>query len=269
MAVIFGASTFLLTFCFREADDKKDSEGEKTPKDVVKMTMATLSEAKFWRLTMLSLIFVGVRLVFVHLHATFPKFWTRTVGHEAPFELIIAVNPACIMVLVPIFTYVAEQLRQAPSSVLIAGAFFTGISPLWLAWHASYATAIAFVIFLSFGEALWSPKLYEYAVAVSPVGREGTYSALSTVPLFASHLFAGGFSGYLVQEHCPSSQRCDGRPIWLLVALTTLTSPLLLLTFRTCLFKADDIVKDKEADQPASYGGVSHQQDPESHQEHQ
>jgi len=216
-------------------------------KNIGNMVRQTLSESKFWRLVALSTVFVGVRLIFVHLAATFPKFFTREMGKDTPFELIVAINPAFIMIFVPLFTVAIEHFRVGSYWVLLTGASLTALSPLPLAFNEdSYAGAIMFVTILSAGEALWSPKLYEHTVAVSPVGREGTYGALAVTPIFASTFFAGGFSGHLLQEHCPHSGHCDGYTIWMMVFLTTITSPIILLLCRTCLFRETDCVQESE-----------------------
>lgn len=251
-AAVCGVITVLLSFFIRNPPDITNEEehlqdhDSSSQKNVWAMTKLTFSEAKFWRLTALSTAFVGVRLIFVHLAATFPTFWTRAMGANSPFELIVAVNPVCIIAFVPVLTTAVIYFKLGNSLVLITGAFVTGISPLPLAHSTSYLTAVLFVVLLSIGEALWSPKFLEYSVVVSPIGREGTYSALSSMPIFLSTLLAGGLSGYLLHEYCPSAQQCDGRPIWLTVAATTLISPVLLVLCKSCVFVEDDLVPDQE-----------------------
>jgi len=268
VSVVCGALTFVVAFLLtdpvRQTESEEDrlrgSQSAASPApgtwSLVKVTMR---EAKFWRLVALSLIFVGVRLIFVHLSATFPKYFMRKMGANAPFELVIAVNPMTIILCVPVFTWVVERWVKAEmKNVLLLGAFITALSPLPLVYETSYLTAVAFVFILSVGEALWSPKFYEYSVGVSPVGREGTYAALSSAPLFASTLVAGGFSGHLLTEYCPSSRDCDGQPIWLLVCLLTMISPIVLLFCRSCLFVKEDLVQEEPRlqDDAQYYGGT-------------
>jgi hypothetical protein len=46
------------------------------------------------RFIALSLVFaVGVISLFRHMGATFPKYFTRTHGKHAPYELVLAINP--------------------------------------------------------------------------------------------------------------------------------------------------------------------------------
>jgi MFS family permease len=263
LAVVSGGLTFLLSMLVRETPLAADDEGtdQSRQKDGWKMIKMTLAEAKFWRLVALCTVFVGVRLIFVHMHATFPKFLIREMDANAPFELLIAINPAFIMALVPPFTMLTQKFQMDSYPVLLLGATFTALSPLPMAFHEhSYMSAIAFVAILSIGEALWSPKLYEHTVAVSPVGREGTYGALAVAPVFASTFFAGGFSGHMLQEHCPHSGHCNGYAIWILVFATTVTSPLILLLCRPCLFHKTDWVQEAEiahAHHGQSYGTTS------------
>lgn len=252
VAVISGSLTFILSLFVREvptttSEDSATGEASSVQKNAWNMIKLTMKEAKFWRLVALCTVFIGVRLIFVHLNATFPKFFTREVGANVPFELIIAVNPAFIMVFVPLFTSVIEHFKFGSYPVLLLGATITSLSPLPLAFNEdSYTAALTFVVILSVGEAIWSPKLYEHTVAVSPVGREGTYGALAVTPIFASMFLAGGFSGHLLQEHCPHSGHCNGYTIWMMVFMTTITSPLILLLCRSCLFHKDDWVKEAD-----------------------
>ena len=48
-----------------------------------------------------------------------------------------------------------------------------------------------FVVCLSLGEAIWSPRWYDYSMSVAPEGREGIWTALASAPLFAAKLPTG------------------------------------------------------------------------------
>lgn len=188
---------------------------------------------RFWRFLLLVVILVGVRLIFRHLDATLPKYLIRTHGVAVPFGLIYAINPALIIVLVPpVAAYTADY---PPLKMIKWGAAVSAASPFWLALSSSLAAAVLFVVTLSLGEALWSPRLYEYATMAAPKGREGTYMALSSAPLFVAKLLAGGMSGQLLEAFCPAPPCAAGRTVWLVIGLVTASSPVLLLLCAPCI----------------------------------
>lgn len=90
------------------------------------------------------------------------------------------------------------------------------------------------------GEIFWSPRLYEYTNNVADEGREGTYTALANLPMFAATLLTGQMSGALLSTYCPSFGNCDGAKVWALIGVVGMTSPVCLAIFRTCLYKEED-----------------------------
>jgi hypothetical protein len=51
--------------------------------------------------------------------------------------------------------------------------------------------ALLFVVTLSLGESIWSPRWYDYSMSLAPHGREGIFTALASAPLFAAKLPTG------------------------------------------------------------------------------
>jgi hypothetical protein len=62
-------------------------------------------------------------------------------------------------------------------------------------WAAVPARAVwappVFVTQLSIGEAIWSPRWYDYSMSVAPEGKEGVFTALASAPLFLASLPTG------------------------------------------------------------------------------
>jgi hypothetical protein len=67
----------------------------------------------------------------------------------------------------------------------------------------TYGTTIAFLLVLTIGELIWSPRLQEYTAAIAPEGQEGTYLGLSMVPYFLAKLVVSALSGNMLQRWCP------------------------------------------------------------------
>lgn len=259
----FGASLLqLLLACALRSPSGSDEvagsalERERQAESWAEIVREVLGQRRFQRFLVLVLIFVGVKSVFRHLDATFPKYFTRSFGPEAEFEWFLVINPLCILLLTPLVTLLIARGRFCYSDVFMLGAAVSGMSPLFLAAETSRAMCLCFVLSLSIGEAIWSPKLYEYSVAVAPVGREATYSGFATVPMFLATGFIGGFSGHALEHYCPAYKDCDGTKLWLLIAATTLSSPIGLFLFRSRLFADADLSEENEGGLTAQ--AVSH-----------
>lgn len=132
-----------------------------------------------------------------------------------------------IVLLVPLVGALTTALSHF--DMIHYGAYLSAMSPLWMVlWEGQWATA-AFVATLSLGEAVWSPRWYDYSMSVAPNGKEGVFTALTSAPLFVAMLPTGVLSGYLLQGYCPADgSDCDGRTLWGIVWAITMTSPLLI-----------------------------------------
>ena len=121
-----------------------------------------------------------------------------------------------------------------PLVMIHIGSYISAASVFFLALSTTIWSSCFFMILLSIGEAIWSPRLNDYTVSVSEEGREGTYQALSSAPLFLAKLPVGILSGVLLQKYCPETleegEERHSRTMWLIVGLLTATSPILLTT---------------------------------------
>ena len=84
----------------------------------------------------------------------------------------------------------------------------------------------------SVGEAIWSPRLYEYAAAIAPKGQEASYMALSVLPYFFAKFGAGSLSGWLLARYCPEAGPRDIATLWALVGGMALVTPVGAFLFR-------------------------------------
>ena len=86
-----------------------------------------------------------------------------------------------------------------------------------MVFNNSLAGGIMFVALLSLGEAMWSPRLYEYTVIVAPDQKEGTFMAFSHMPSFVANFISGPMSGILLQSFCPSQGKLRCEMMWLII----------------------------------------------------
>ena len=150
----------------------------------------------------------------------------REFGASVPKGTIYAINPALIIILVPIIT--AATTSVDPLIMIHHGCYISAFSVFFLVISTSVTSCVLFVVVLSIGEAIWSPRLYDYTMKIAKEGREGTYMALSSAPLFLAKLPVGMKSGYLLGKYCPEDGERNSQMMWLIIGLTTGFSPILL-----------------------------------------
>jgi MFS family permease len=203
------------------------------------------SQKSFWKFVCLIMLLMGVRIVYRHLDATFPKYMIREFGKDVMYGSIIAINPFLIVILIPIFAPLSYQFSAY--SQIAFGAFITAISPFFLAYGPYLWSSVMFVVILSIGEALWSPRLYEYTIFITEKGREGIYMALASSPMFIATLVTGATSGFFLETFCPEKGPKESWKMWLLIGLITFSSPILLFFFKNRIEVTDDeLVKERK-----------------------
>lgn len=190
----------------------------------------TLKCPNFRRYLVVCLLTINVRMVFRHLDATLPKYMIREFGEDTPKGRVYAINPALIIVLVPVIT--AATTAVDPLLMIHHGTYVSALSVFVLAIWTSVPACALFTLVLSVGEAIWSPRLYDYAMSVAQEGREGTYMALSSAPLFLAKLPVGFLSGFLLQKYCPEhldeGEVRHSRTMWLIIGVSTVVSPIMI-----------------------------------------
>ena len=85
---------------------------------------------------------------------------------------------------------------------------------------------------LTIGEALWSPRSYEYNVSIAPPGREATYVSLAVLPYFMAKFLVAMTAGKLLTAYCPPTGERHSGIMWVIIGLMTILGPVGILLFR-------------------------------------
>jgi hypothetical protein len=198
-------------------------------------------------------------MIFYQLAYTFPKYGIRQLGDGAPIAQISSMlNSILIVVLVPICGVLTQKITayrmvSVGSLVSALSVFFLAVPPEWFrplangwlghfighTWlnvdgpvNPLYISIFLFIILLSIGEALWSPRLYEYAAAIAPRGQEASYMALSLLPYFLAKFGVGICSGWLLAKYCPADGPRHPEMMWFIIGCMALVTPLGTFIFR-------------------------------------
>jgi MFS family permease len=216
-------------------------------------------QQSFYRFLAFMTLVVGVKMIFYHLAYTFPKYGIRELGDGAPFAHLSGIlNSMMIVFLVPLVGVLTRNISAyrmvvVGSLVSSLSVFFIAVPQEWFkpladGWLGEWVVhrwlgvegpvnplwigMFLFIVMLSLGEALWSPRLYEYSAAIAPQGLEASYMALSMLPYFLGKFFVGGMSGWLLEKYCPATGPRDSATMWVLIGCMALITPVGTFVFR-------------------------------------
>ncbi|MBN1114548.1 MAG: MFS transporter, partial [Oligoflexia bacterium] len=248
MVFLFGFLTTLAAFIavlvfirkgqYAEDDIEAVTRKSKTP---LRNLVRSLSRKSFWHFMVFLLLMSLVKLLFTHVHITIPKFMLREIGQGAAIGRVYSINGFMLVVLPPLISPLLNKFNIYKT--IIFGAFISSLAPLFLAVdyslyipignflgvHHVYVPLVLFFVFLSLGEAVWSPKLYEYTANIAPRGEETTYVAWAYMPWILAKPLAGILSGYLLMTYCPETGPRNSEIMWMVIFITTIAAPVVLL----------------------------------------
>jgi MFS family permease len=231
----------------------------KVLRNTIQIFSSLWREPNFYKFLAFLSIAVGVKLVFYHMHYTFPKYGIRELGEGAPIGRLYGfLNPVLIVLLTPFVGALTQHysayrmlaigslvsslsvfilaLPQSLFAPLANGPLGEFIAHTWLGIGSPtvsplYVSITIFVFVFSIGEAIWSPRLYEYSAAIAPKGQEASYMALSSLPYFFAKFFVGMFSGMMLEKYCPAEGARNSEMLWFWVGLMAMITPIGMLLF--------------------------------------
>lgn len=250
LGFFFAAAGLLTTLLLRRGfEDRVDPEDGPPPARRSRGFASALREVAgdraFWRFILLMVFLSLVRMMFQHMHFTWPKYVLREQGEGFPVGTIWSLNSLLILVLAPVATALTRKRR--PFEVLLVGAFISALSPFVLCLGSALPFQIAMILVLTVGEALWSPRLYEYNLAIAPRGREATYVSLAMLPYFLAKFLVGPTSGYLLEAFAPATGPRHAALLWLVIGLTTMIGPVGILLGRRWMVGDDRPAAERAA----------------------
>jgi len=189
-------------------------------------------EKRFWIFITFIFLLVLVKMIFQYNHSLYPLYMER-IGLREWTGKLYSINPLIIIFLVPLMTAITGRLRAF--NVIMVGSFIAAGSVFFMGFGESVGLIVAFQIVLSLGEAIYSPRVYDYTATVAPPGREASYMAYSKAPMFFAKVAAGPITGILLANLCPETGMRNTELMWIIVGASTMLSPITLLLARRWL----------------------------------
>jgi MFS family permease len=227
-------------------------------KATVKLFGDLVQQSGFYRLLAFLMLIAFLKLIFMQMDYVFPTFGIRELGKGAPVGRLMAINSIVIVFLVPFMgamtqRFSAYRMVIVGSVISALSVFIMALPAAWfqpiadgfvMRWighgylglvgdvHPYYAMITIFVVVMSFGEAFYSPRVYEYAAAIAPKGQEASYAALSYIPFLLAKLLVGTVSFRLLAEYCPEVGARHSGTMWLVIGLIATIAPVGLILLR-------------------------------------
>jgi dipeptide/tripeptide permease len=185
-------------------------------------------------------ILIPVQTLFAHNWLTLPQYTSRAFEGivSQNFEFFSNLNPILIFLLTPIVT--AFTAKKHTYSMMIAGTIVMALPPFLLAIGPRADTLVAYLIIMSIGEAMWSPRFLQWVAEIAPKNMTGIYMGIGQFPWFLTKMITSMYSGWFLMRYCPAdtpASQLHTQPMWLIYGLIAITTPLGLLLARKWMMK--------------------------------
>jgi MFS family permease len=172
-------------------------------------------------------IFSGFWAMFWHVFYALP-FYVKDFLRFERFEIIETVDAMTIIVITIPATALARRLK--PLSAMVLG--FALATGCWFLMGAvpTIGGAVAAMMLFALGEAIQSPRFYEYVANLAPQDQVGTYMGFAFLPIAIGTFIAGWSSGYLVRHYVEGGNPAAPR-MWFVVGAYGVVSTLLMVLY--------------------------------------
>lgn len=184
---------------------------------------------------------IPVQTLFTYNWLILPEYisraYTGVIGKY--FEIGSNFNPILIFILTPIIA--ALTLKRSVYNMMVWGTFIMAAPAFLLALGPSPWTLISYLVIMTIGEAMWSPRFLQYAAEIAPEGRTGEYMGVAQLPWFLTKVLVPLlYSGYMMDRYCPAPETgklVHSEPMWLIFGVIAMGSFVLLVLAKGWLGK--------------------------------
>ena len=180
-------------------------------------------------------ILIPVQTLFAHNWLTLPQYTSRAFEGfvQKNFEFFVNLNPIMIFILTPMVA--ALTSKKNTYTMMIIGTFVMASPTFFLALGPKLETLMAFLIFMTIGEAMWQPRFLQWVAEIAPKNMTGIYMGIGQFPWFLTKIITGLYSGWFLTQFCPQntpSSEMNTETMWFIYACIAIISPIALLLAR-------------------------------------
>ena len=218
-------SFFLLIGTYLFFKEPEEIAGDRTFGKVFKDMALVFSNFRFISFLV---IYSGFWLMFWQIFYLVPFYGTDVLDFQK-FEILEAVDAACILLLTVPIAMVVKRLKPIPAMTI----GFIVASSSWLLMGAvpTVLAAILSIALFAIGEATQAPRFYEYVANLAPKGQLGTFMGFAFLPVAIGSLGAGVVADWLRLSYLSSNPAM----MWYIVAGLGFLSTLLMILYNALL----------------------------------
>jgi dipeptide/tripeptide permease len=217
---LFTATAFL----YREPPRPPDAP---PPRSMAKVLADMVLVFRNFRFILFLVIFSGFWAMFWHVFYALP-FYVKDYLKFERFEIIETVDAWTIIVVTIPATAIAKRL--APLSAMVLGFALATLCWFLMGAMPTVAGTVSAMMLFAVGEAIQSPRFYEYVSNLAPAEQVGTYMGFAFLPIAIGTFIAGWSSGYLVQHYVEGGNPAAPQ-MWFVVGSYGVVSTVLMILY--------------------------------------
>jgi MFS family permease len=185
-------------------------------------------------------LLVPVQTLFAHNWLTLPQYCSRAFEGVVSenFEFFVNISPLLIFVFTPLVA--ALTIGRNTYSMMIWGTFIMAAPTFLLVLGPNIWTLFAYLLIMTVGEAIWSPRFLQWIAEVAPPNMTGIYMGLGQFPWFLTKVITSLYSGWFLMQYCPEGippAAMNTEMMWFIHGMIAITTPAALLLVRPWMLK--------------------------------
>jgi POT family proton-dependent oligopeptide transporter len=185
-------------------------------------------------------ILIPVQTLFAHNWLTLPQYFSRAFTGVVSdnYEMFVNASPLLIFVLTPVVA--AFTARKDTYTMMIVGTFIMAAPTFILALGPSMTTLLAYLLIMTIGEAIWSPRFLQWIAEVAPKEMTGIYMGIGQFPWFLTKVITSLYSGWFLMHYCPAGvppEAMNTGTMWFIYGIIAMVTPVALVIARPWMLK--------------------------------
>lgn len=186
-------------------------------------------------------ILIPVQTLFAHNWLTLPQYCNRAFTGIVSdnYEFFVNFSPLLIFILTPVATALTSS--KSTYQMMIIGTAIMAAPTFLLATGPTMGTLMAYLVLMTIGEAIWSPRFLQWIAEVAPPGMTGIYMGIGQFPWFLTKVITSLYSGWFLSRYCPGGvppEALQTETMWFIYGIIALLTPVGLLVARPWMLKS-------------------------------